>query len=839
MPSEYSFTFALNSGLHARPASALADFVRRFDARVTISGGGTPAPADARSVLSVIGLDIKFADACTIRADGTDADRLVAALPGFIAEHLSAGDAPPPHTAEQGTVPAGLPHSLRAHHPPHVAGVPACVGIGIGAAVTVAGFDLPAACKHATSAGAAVELAAARTAIDTVRADLATRAAAARSAVEHDLLLAHRAIADDPALWSHIERAVADGRTALQALGAAVQAFTERLRGCESASIRDRALDVQDVATQLAVSLGVGPTALHVALTDDSVVFADALTPSQFLRLDPRRLKGLVLGAVGATSHTVILARSQNVPTVVGVASPTSFCRDNEHVVVDAVAGIVMRADPIVNRYYESQGRVHARRRARLLPLAQRPACSLDGHTLEVGANATAAYDISAAMAHGADGIGLFRTEWLFLDRDTPPTEDEQYAAYSAAVAAAKGKPIIIRTFDIGGDKPAAFMRLPREDNPFLGKRGFRLYETHATLLRTQLRAILRASAHGPVKIMAPMISLPAEAAAFRERVRDTQAELAREGTPFDANVAMGIMIEVPAAALVIDQLAEHADFFSIGTNDLCQYWFAADRGNPGVAELCSPYHPSFLRLLRLVVSEARALGRWIGLCGDMGGHAQALPLMLGLGVNEISISPGDVAQRKAAVRSADTTRCRELLNAAATCRDAAGVHALLNSWPWRGAASHPILSHALVEVGTDAQTKEEAIRAAVDLLFIDGRTDAPNAIESAVWVREATYSTGLGYGFAIPHCKTEHVSAPSLAVLRLSTPVGWDASDGEHVHTVILLAIPASDAAGTHMKVFAKLARKLMHEEFRTRLRRAADARAIVACLSEELDLA
>ena len=840
MQIEHPFSFALPSGLHARPASALAEFGRPFSSRITIAKAAGPGEADARSVLSVIGLDIKMGDACIIRADGPDAARVIAALPAFIAEHLSAHEPAPAPPSARDPLAAELPYVLRKHGPRFVAGIAACPGIGLGAAVILAGFDLStfASGSAPASADAGAEIAATRSAIERVRADLASRAALARSAVEHDLLLAHRAIADDPALWSRIEQAASTGTTAPRAVAAAALEFCQRLRTCESASIRDRALDMQDVAAQIIAALGAAPPVRDITLPTDSVVLADTLTPSQFLRLDRHKLKGLVLGAVGATSHTVILARSLHIPTVVAVAAPAKFAAPGTQVVVDAHAGIALQADATVTRYYQGRRAVHAKRLARLGPQAREPARTRDGHTLEVGANASGPAEIEMAMAAGADGIGLFRTEWLFLDRDQPPTEDEQHAAYTAAITAAAGKPVIIRTFDIGGDKPAAYLNLPREDNPFLGRRGFRLYEPHATLLHTQLRAILRASAHGPVKIMAPMVSLPAEAAAFRTHVRKAQDELAREGVPFDAGIAVGLMIEVPAAAMAIDQLAPHADFFSIGTNDLCQYFFAADRGNPRVAPLCSPFHPSFLRLLRSIAESARAHDRWIGVCGDMASHTLALPLMLGVGVNEISVAPGDVSQRKQTVRSADAGRCRALLDAAAACHDEAAVLALLRSSPWRTPAALPLLSPALIDAAAGATTKEEAILAAIDLLHIDGRTDDPAAIERAVWAREATYSTGLGHGFAIPHCKVEHIAAPSMVVLRLKTPVDWASSDGQPVHTVVLLAMPAVDAAGTHMKVFAKLARKLMHESFRARLGAACDTPAILACLTEELEL-
>ncbi len=462
-----------------------------------------------------------------------------------------------------------------------------------------------------------------------------------------------------------------------------------------------------------------------------------------------------------------------------------------------------------------------------------------DGVRLEVGANASTADEVRAAVAHGAEGVGLLRTELLFLDRPAAPSEEEQFQAYSAVVAAAEGRPVIIRTFDIGGDKPAAYLSMPREENPFLGVRGLRLYERQPGLLRTQLRAIARVSAAGPVKVMAPMVATPGEAAWFREQVRAVQADLKREGAAFDAAMPIGVMIEIPAAAMVVDQLCDEVDFFSLGTNDLCQYWMAVDRGNAAVAPLYSARQPSFLRLLRWTVDAARARGTWIGVCGEMAGDALNLPLMLGLGVNEISVAPGAVLTLKTLVQGADAARCRDLLQAAAACRTPAEVETQIRTSSWRRSADRAVLEQDLIVVGSDASSKEEAIKEAVDLLFIAGRTEQPRDLEEAVWAREATYSTGLGYGFAVPHGSSEAVQAPSLAVLRLDSPVNWESMDGQPVSTVMLLVTPASDKTGAHMKVFATLCRRLMHEEFRGRLHAAPHPGEVLAFLKAELGLA
>ncbi|MEK6701380.1 MAG: phosphoenolpyruvate--protein phosphotransferase [Planctomycetota bacterium] len=841
----YQFVCALHNGVHARPASMLAESVAPFTSEVTIAKGIDSTPVNARSVLSIVGLDVHKGDVCVVAATGADAVQAIAAVRTCVEGRLAEGDELPAPDAARAQASVKLPITLRKQNTRHVAGRRVCGGVGAGAGVLVKGLVLPAEALDAKPGSTNEELGVVRGAAAWVREDLERRSGLAHDRMEAELLRAHAQIAGDPALLAEIEGQVRGGRTAAQALVAAAEQFVARLRTAASAYIRDRVVDVQDVCMQLLDRVTGGKLeAMNVRLERDSVVFAEMLTANQLLRMDRRFLRGLVLGGVGATSHTVILSRSLRIPTLIDVPGAASLVGAGEQVVVDGDAGFVVTGvTPGVARYYERQKRTMDRLTARLAPAALKAAVTSDGVRLEVGVNATLADEVVAAVDRGAEGVGLLRTELLFLDRQTPPTEQEQFESYDAVVRAAAGRPVIIRTFDIGGDKPATYLTMPKEDNPFLGVRGLRLYEKHPELLRTQLRAISRASAFGKVKIMAPMVATPTEAAWFREQVRDAQKDLATAGVAFDAGAPVGVMIEIPATALVMDQLCEEVDFFSIGTNDLCQYWMAVDRGNAAVAGLYNPHQPSFLRLLRTIVDGARARGKWIGVCGEMAGDRVNLPLMVGLGVDEISVSPGEVLKLKAAVQALDASACRELLAAAAACRTPAAVETLLRAGPRSSGTHESILDAELIEVGSDACSKEEAIREAIDLLFIAGRTNDAQAVEEAVWAREATYSTGLGYGFAVPHCKSDAVATPTLAVLKLRTPVEWGSMDGLPVGIVMLLAVPASESAGgggaAHMKVFAKLARKLMHEEFRARVEGAANSEAIAACLREELGLA
>ncbi len=840
----YEFICALHNGLHARPASMLAECATPFAAEIVIAkGDGTPV--NVRSVLSIIGLDVRNGDACVVIAQGHDAAAAIAAFVACIESRLAEGDETPPLAAAHAESCVKLPFMLRRQSAQHASGRRVCGGVGTGFAVLVKGLSLPLEAQSAKPGKVDDELDRVRQAAMWVRHDLERRSGLSGDRTEAELLRAHGQIAGDPALGAEIEGQVRSGRTAAQSVVAAAERFVERLRCAASAYIRDRAIDVQDVCMQLLNHVTGGKLeSMNVTLDRYSVVFAEMLTANQLLRMDREHLRGLVLGPVGATSHTVILARSLRIPTLIDVPGTDTLVQSGKPVVVDGDAGVVItEVTPAITRYYARQQRTHERWTQRLAPAAMKPAITGDGVRIEVGVNATLAGEIVAAANGGADGVGLLRTELLFLDRQTAPTEDEQLVLYEAAVRAAAGRPVIIRTFDIGGDKPATYLTMPKEENPFLGVRGLRLYEKHPGILREQLRAILRASAFGPVKIMVPMVATPTEAKWFREQVKLAQSELAAAGIAFDQGASVGVMIEIPAAALVMDQLCDEVDFFSIGTNDLCQYWMAVDRGNAGVATLYNPHQPSFLRLLRLIVDGARARGKWIGVCGEMAGDRLNLPLMIALGLDEISVAPGEVLRLKAAVQGLDAAACRELLATSVDCRTAGEVEALLRAGPQSAARQEGVLDAELIAVGSDANSKEEAIREAVDLLFIAGRTQDAGAVEEAVWAREEKYSTGLGFGFAVPHCKTDAVLAPTLAVLKLTTPMEWGSMDGLPVGIVMLLAVPASETAGgggaAHMKVFAKLARKLMHEDFRARVEAAVDRDSIVACLREELGLA
>jgi len=356
-------------------------------------------------------------------------------------------------------------------------------------------------------------------------------------------------------------------------------------------------------------------------------------------------------------------------------------------------------------------------------------------------------------------------------------------------------------------------------------------------LLQGQLRAILRASLAGCIQIMVPMISSLEEVVQFKAEVAQAKQQLARNGIAFRPDVKIGLMIEVPSAGFALEELCAVADFFSIGTNDLAQYFFAADRSNPRIAPAFTVRHPAFLRFLKQVVINIHRAGKWVGMCGEMAADLRNLPLLLGLGLDEISVPAAEVHECRRAIAKWHTSECTAILDSAISCKETWEVENLLATHPSQ--RGEPLLSEELVLLGSTSQTKEEVIQEMVDALYVSSRTEDRNLLEEALWAREADYSTGVGHGFATPHCKTDAVSADSICVLRLNEPVIWDSAHSERVSVVILLTLRNSEFANTnHMQIFSTLARKLMNEDFRQHLLHMETAGQVTDYLAQQLGI-
>lgn len=842
MALDLRFTCPLASGLHARPASRLAEIARGFDAACLVTNARTGVTADVKSVLAVLAADVGVGDACLVRVDGRDEADAGAALRSFLQHELSGyEDAPTPVTTEAAPI---LPRLLDTSGATWWRGLAVSPGVGIGRVVAATVVVCATAPRDDLDDEAPIDPHVERRRIDhaiqSVRARMAARLGHRTSAVEAAILSAHVAIVTDPLLLDTLLAAIARGRSAPQAIADAAAHFSGALGRVNTPTLRERAADIQGLCVQLLDDVcGSQIARTAMALEGPSVIVAETMTPQQLLDLDRRWISGLVLETAGTTSHTVILARSLGIPMIVDIPQARRCLVAGEEVVVDGHRGLVVAGLTEAARAFYA--RELKRLRAREVVIARAavgPVTTVDGRGLEVGANVSSIEELDAARRSGADGIGLFRTEVLFLRAHDLPSEEAQYQVYAAAVRAMQGRPVIVRTLDLGGDKPVAAVPLPPEANPFLGYRGVRAYVEHQDIVRAQLRAIVRASAVGPVQLLVPMVSSIEEVLWVKAQVAHVQDELAAHEVPFDRDMPIGIMLEVPAVSFVLDRLCEEVDFFSIGTNDLCQYFFAADRGNARVAPLASVTHPGFLRFLKQIVDEVRTRGRWVGLCGEMAGDVRWLPLLVGLGLDEISAASQQIPALKARIARLSAAECVERLAAAMECGSAEAVEALLDQARALD-RPRPLVDPEIVRFDGACGTKEDAIRMLVDAFYAAGRTDDPCSMEDAVWRREAQYATGVGNGIAVPHCRTDAVTSDSIGILRLQSPVEWGAPDGQPVRMVFLLATRETSPDGAHMQVFSRLARKLMDAEFRNHLLRADDPRRVIDRLSDELQMA
>ncbi|MFD2329264.1 phosphoenolpyruvate--protein phosphotransferase [Cohnella sp. GCM10020058] len=481
----------------------------------------------------------------------------------------------------------------------------------------------------------------AKTEIDAIRETTERRLGAAKA----EIFEAHLMLLDDPDLVDAVlEQIENESLNAEYALHEVTGMIVEMLRGMDNEMLRERATDVLDVSGRVMSHLQGRPYAALSGITEETIIVAQDLTPSDTAQLDLDYVRGFVTEIGSRTSHSAIMARSLELPAIVGAGKAAADVPEGTTIILDATEGRIV-VDPSDEELadYRARKEAYDARVAELKRLASEPSVSADGAHVELAANIGGVEDVAKALENGADGVGLFRTEFLYMGRNSLPTEEEQYETYRHVLAKMDGKRVIIRTLDIGGDKELPYLSLPKESNPFLGLRAVRFCLSREDVFRTQLRALLRASTAGKLNIMFPMIAVAGELRQAKAILAEERAKLESEGVPIAADIEVGIMIEIPAAALNADYLAKEVDFFSIGTNDLIQYTMAADRMNDAVSYLYQPYHPSILRLVRMVIRAAEREGKWAGMCGEMAGDLTAIPLLLGLGLGEFSMSASSV----------------------------------------------------------------------------------------------------------------------------------------------------------------------------------------------------
>ena len=485
----------------------------------------------------------------------------------------------------------------------------------------------------------------------------------ALGADEASIFDAHLLVLDDPTFMDEVNRYIGQERvTAEYAFQHVADKYIRTLSGIEDEYLRERAADMRDVTSRILNNL-TGAEHLDLRhLKDSAIIVSHDLSPSVTAHLDRTKVLGFATDIGSKTSHTAILARSMQLPAVVALHNASRELATGQYALLDGYNGLVI-TNPSDQTLFE-YGQL-ARRQVsieeKLQEVRDKPAVALDGTRIIVSANIEQPADSESVKASGSEGVGLFRTEYLFINRETLPTEEEQVEAYRSVAAALKPQPVIIRTLDLGGDKFLAHLKVPNEMNPFLGWRAIRFCLVEKDIFCAQIRAILRASAEGNVKMMYPMISGLDELKKANALVEQCKNELRRNGLPFDENIDIGAMIEVPSAVLAADGLAKHVKFFSIGTNDLIQYSLAVDRLNEKIAHLYEPTHPGIVRLLKMTVDAGHRHGIWVGVCGEMAGDPLFTPLLLGMGVDELSMAPANVGRVKFLIRRMKMSEAREL----------------------------------------------------------------------------------------------------------------------------------------------------------------------------------
>ena len=658
---EQTVTLSLPHGIHARPAARIGEVVRGFAAEVYLQHGDKRG--DARSTVALLALGTRFDDEIRVQARGDDAEAALLAIVALLASGMGETAAPATSTAPIAAAP------LRAGQ---IGGVIASPGLAMGSATRLRQAEIAVAHDGADAAEERAALIAARGA---VRERIGARANGESGDVAA-VMQAHLALIDDPELLAGAERRIAAGRSAGFAWRGAIHDQVDAIRATGNAHLIERVDDLIDIERQLLSVLTDTPLG-DASIPAGAIVVADDLLPSQLVTLAAAKPAGICLARGGPTSHVAILCAGMGLPALVAMGDALEAVAEGTSLLLDAEMGhVTLAPSPADTDAFAARlAKRDARREAAKAGAAN--AChAADGARIEIFANLGTVDDAVLAAAQGAEGSGLVRSEFLFLDRDTAPSEDEQHAAYQAIADALPGKPVIIRLLDIGGDKPAAYIPIAEEENPALGLRGIRVALANPELLETQLRAILRVEPVGQCKIMIPMVASIDEVRQVRALVDQLRSEMGI-ATP----VEVGVMVETPAAAMTADLLAAEADFLSIGTNDLTQYVLAMDRGNPAVAAGVDAMHPAVLRMIGETCRLATGRGRWVGVCGGLASDPAALPILIGLGATELSAVPGFVAEAKQIVRGLTLTESRAHADLALQCQSAAEVRALARAF--------------------------------------------------------------------------------------------------------------------------------------------------------------
>jgi phosphotransferase system enzyme I (PtsI) len=545
-----------------------------------------------------------------------------------------------------------------------IKGIAASSGIAIGKAYRLVEPDL--SFQKTTVDDSEKEISRFRDSLKLAKSQLEAIRDHAREALGPDkaeIFEAHLLILNDPEIVTPIEEKIKNEKmNAEAALQETTDMFIGIFENMDNEYMRERAADIRDVRKRVLAGLLNVTIPNPSMISEEVIIVAEDLTPSDTAQLNRKFVKGFTTDIGGRTSHSAIMARSLEIPAVVGTKTATKDIQNGDFLILDGLSGEVHinPTEELIEEYKKKQADYEAQL-AEWAKLVNEPSISKDGVQVELVANIGTPKDVEGALHNGAEGVGLFRTEFLYMGRDELPSEEDQFAAYKAVLEGMEGRPVVVRTLDIGGDKKLSYLPLPEEMNPFLGYRAIRLCLDRTDIFRTQLRALLRASVYGKLKVMFPMIATLNEFREAKKLFLEEKDNLAKEGIPTAEHIELGIMVEIPSTAVLADQFAKEVDFFSIGTNDLIQYTMAADRMNEQVSYLYQPYNPSILRLVKMVIDASHKEGKWTGMCGEMAGDETAVPLLLGLGLDEFSMSATSILKARSLIRKLSKAEMEKL----------------------------------------------------------------------------------------------------------------------------------------------------------------------------------
>lgn len=646
----------LPTGLHARPTSLMVGMAKAFRSEVSLVKNGQMA--NAKSLVSILGLEVANGDEVRFVARGPDAEQAAHQLAVFLEQLREEATQLPTNPKKETHVFSNSPSAYSHSANPNVmTGIAVSPGLAVGRIyqVRAAEFEFSETTDKAWEEERAhfeQALVSASEELTQLRHQVKNSLDSSRAAI----FSAHQELLEDPDILSTVEEKLKQKKTAAFAWNSTINEHAQRLANLNNELLANRANDLRDVGQRVLGHL-VGKTkTAKFELAEATILIAENLTPSETVQLDRNKIVGFCTTTGGATSHVAILARSLGLPAIAGIDSRALELKAGSEVVLDGEMG-ELRLNPNEQekaRVAQLQKKAEQERQE-ALTIAHKPALTKDGHHIEVCANIGSPADARTAVEMGADGVGLLRSEFLFLERETAPSEEEQLHVYQEIADTLGARPLTIRTLDVGGDKPLKYLPLPAEENPFLGVRGIRIGLKHPEILRQQLRAILRVRSQGKINVMFPMIATLEE---FRQAKTILEEERAKLGV---SPVNVGIMVEVPSVALIADSLAREADFFSIGTNDLTQYTLAMDRGHTDLAKQVDALHPSVLKLIELSVQAAHRHGKWVGVCGGIASDLKAVQILVGLGVDELSVSLPSIPLVKSAVRSSELNESKAI----------------------------------------------------------------------------------------------------------------------------------------------------------------------------------